>query len=107
MVCEAILLSGTQHVSATKGAHSMLAWVKYLDRVIRGDANHPTALAQGEIHQPVGGLTVIGAVLGGIYGLCMGCFGLFARHDGAILQMIATTIKVPLLFFLTLAITFP
>jgi hypothetical protein len=85
----------------------MLIWLRYLDRVIRGDATQPSALRKGDIEQPVGGLSVIGALLGVIYGLCMGCFALFQGGDSPILQLIATMLKVPVLFFLTLAVTFP
>lgn len=85
----------------------MLIWIKYLDRVIRGDATRPSALRQGDIAQPVGGLTIVGAALGILYGLCMGSYALFQGADAPFLQLIATMIKVPVLFFLTLAVTFP
>jgi hypothetical protein len=85
----------------------MLTWIKYLDRVLRGEATRPSALRQGEIGQPVGGLAVIAAVLGVIYGVCMGCYALFQVHDAPLQQIIAAMIKVPALFFLTLAVTFP
>lgn len=85
----------------------MTLWIKYLDQVIRGDANHPSALREGEVAQPVGGLAILGVLLGIIYGVCMGCFGLFQRGSGAVPQLIATTLKVPTLFFLTLAVTLP
>ncbi len=65
------------------------------------------ALRGGAIEQPVSGLVVIGIVLGGAYGLCMGSFAAFQRTSMPLLQIVATTIKVPVLFFLTLAITFP
>jgi hypothetical protein len=85
----------------------MLIWLRHLDRVIRGEATLPSALRTGEIEQPVSGLVVIGIILGALYGLCMGSYALFQRASMPLLQLIATTIKVPVLFFLTLAITFP
>lgn len=85
----------------------MLTWIKYLDRVLRGEATRPSALRQGEIEQPVGGLAVIGAILGVLYGLCMGCYALFQQHNAPLQQIIAAMVKVPALFFLTLAVTFP
>ena len=85
----------------------MLTWLRYLDRVIRGEATRPAALRNGEIEQPVGGLAVLGIILGAIYGLCMGCYALFQGGQAPILQVFATTLKVPILFFLTLAVTFP
>lgn len=85
----------------------MLIWLRYLDRVIRGDATQPSALRKGDIEQPVGGLSVIGAILGVLYGVCMGCFALFQKGNAPLLQLLATMFKVPVLFFLTLAVTFP
>lgn len=85
----------------------MLTWITYLDRVIRGEATRPSALRQGEIAQPAGGLAVVAALLGVIYGLCMGCYALFQQHNAPLQQVIATMVKVPVLFFLTLAVTFP
>jgi hypothetical protein len=85
----------------------MLIWLRYLDRVIRGDATRPSALRQGAIEQPVGGLSVIGALLGVIYGVCMGCYALFQGGNAPLLQVLSTMLKVPVLFFLTLAVTFP
>src|SRR5690349_2300795 len=85
----------------------MLLWLKYLDRVIRGDATQASALREGTIEQPVAGLVIIGAILGALYGLCMGSFALFQKGHAPFLQLAATTIKVPVLFFLTLIVTFP
>jgi len=85
----------------------MLIWLKHLDRVIRGEAIRPSALRSGDLEQPVGGLAVIGILLGALYGLCMGVFGLFQHSHTALLQMISTIVKVPVLFFMTLAVTFP
>ena len=85
----------------------MLTWLRYLDRVIRGEATRPAALRNGEIEQPVGGLAVLGIILGAIYGICMGCYALFQGGHAPVLQVFATTLKVPILFFFTLAVTFP
>lgn len=85
----------------------MLTWLRYLDRVIRGEATRPAALRNGEIEQPVGGLAILGIILGAIYGICMGCYALFQGGHAPVLQVFATTLKVPILFFLTLSVTFP
>lgn len=85
----------------------MLTWLRYLDRVIRGEATRHGALRQGEIEQPVGGLAILGILLGAIYGVCMGCYALFQGGHAPLLQVFAAMLKVPLLFFLTLAVTFP
>jgi hypothetical protein len=81
-------------------------WIVELDRVLRGETTRMAAIRQGTIAVPLRGLSVVILVLGMIYGLCMGSFSLF-RPDGSHLQIIASTLKVPLLFFLTLLVTFP
>ena len=85
----------------------LMAWLRYLDRVIRGEAMRPDAIQRGEIEQPIGGLTIVGAFLGVFYGMCMACYALFQRGGASLPQMLATMLKVPTLFFLTLAVTFP
>jgi hypothetical protein len=85
----------------------MWSSIRYLDRVLRGEATRPGVLRGGEIGMPVGGLTIVGAALGGLYGLCMGSYALFQHGDSPFAQLLATAVKVPVLFFLTLAITLP
>jgi hypothetical protein len=82
-------------------------WWKDLDRILRGDATRPASLGRGTIDVPVGGLTIVLIVLGMFYGMCMGCFALFKTGGPSYLQLVATTLKVPALFILTLAITLP
>jgi hypothetical protein len=81
-------------------------WIVELDRVLRGETTRMAAIRQGTIAIPLRGLSVVILVLGMIYGLCMGSFSLF-RAEGSHLQIVASTLKVPLLFFLTLLVTFP
>ncbi len=86
----------------------MWEWIRQLDRVLRGEATRATDLRSKTIDIPVAGLSVVIVVLGMIYGVCMGCYALFNRPiDQAILQLIASVLKVPALFFLTLAVTLP
>lgn len=91
----------------------MLSWFKSLDRVLRGEATHPSALRRGNIEIPTFGLCVVIVVLAVIYGACMGCYSLFREmapaHEGepVYMQLIASTVKVPALFTLTLLVTFP
>jgi hypothetical protein len=82
-------------------------WWKDLDRIMRGDATRPSSLVRGAIDVPIGGLTVVLVVLGMFYGVCMGCFALFKVGGPSYWQLVATTLKVPALFMLTLAITLP
>jgi len=86
----------------------MLRSLRDLDRILRGDATRLSALRRGTIDISVGGLALVIAGLGILYGLCMGSFALFrgANTNGG-LQLLASAVKVPVLFLLTLLITFP
>ncbi len=85
----------------------MLQWFKQLDGILRGDATRLPALQEGKISFPIAGLTIVTIVLGVIYGLCMGSFTMIRTYGHAYMQLIASGIKLPMLFFLTLAVTFP
>ena len=79
-----------------------------LDRILRGEATRPAELRQETIDIHSGGLSGMIVVLSVVYGVCMGCFALFNRSlDPALQQLAATMLKVPALFLLTLAVTFP
>jgi hypothetical protein len=82
-------------------------WWNDLDRILRGDATRVSSLGRGSIEVPIGGLAVVLVVLGMFYGMCMGCFALFKEEGPSYFQLVATTLKVPALFLLTLAITLP
>lgn len=85
----------------------MLAWFRSLDRLLRGEATQTKALERGDIEIPLPGMTVLIVLLGVAYGACMGTFALM-RSAGPVWEQIgASMIKVPLLFLLTLVITFP
>lgn len=85
----------------------MLSSFRQLDRILRGEATRLPALRQGAIDVSVGGLSVTLAALGAFYGVCMGSFAVITRGGEAAQQMLASAVKVPLLFLLTLAVTFP
>ncbi len=85
----------------------MGGWWKALDRILRGDATRVSSLSRGTIDVSIGGLTVVLVILGMVYGMCMGCFALFKEGGPSFLQLVASTVKVPALFVLTLAITLP
>lgn len=85
----------------------MKRWLRELDRILRGEATHPSTLRDGGIQVPVGGLLVLLVVLGLLYGACMGTFALFNRDEPGFQQFVATMLKVPALFFLTLLVTTP
>jgi hypothetical protein len=78
-----------------------------LDRLLRGDLTRMPSLTKGSIAINPGRLSLTIAVLGMIYGICMGTFSLFQWEGAGPWQMIASMIKVPLLFALTLVVTLP
>ncbi len=88
----------------------MVKWFKQLDGIMRGDATRMSALKDGRIETPVGGIIVVALFLGATYGVCMGAYAVIrtggASHD-AYMQMLASAVKLPLLFFLTLLVTLP
>jgi hypothetical protein len=87
--------------------------LKELDRILRGERTTPAALRNGTISFPLGGIGATLIALGMVYGFCMGWFALFNRiidpgtADPEWRQVIASTVKVPALFLLTLVVTFP
>ena len=85
----------------------MRQWFKELDGLLRGDSTQLEVLKQGGIAVPAGGLCAVAVILGLAYGACMGCFALFREGGPVWSQFLATMLKVPLLFLLTLLVTFP
>ncbi len=75
--------------------------LKELDRVLRGDAAKPGASLS------LLPLLAVNLLLAAFYGVCMGIYGLSGREVPENRMMIADAIKVPLLFLLTLVVTFP
>jgi hypothetical protein len=91
----------------------MLSWLAHLDRLLRGDATRPEELREGRINIDACGMAVMIVLLGIVYGLCMGSYSLLKEIPASFdpnmryMQLLATTIKVPALFYLTLLVTFP
>ena len=85
----------------------MLQWFKQLDEILRGDATRMSSLTDGRIKTPIGGLSIAVILLGVLYGLCVGSFAMIRTGGQAYMQLIAGAVKLPMLFFLTLAVTFP
>ncbi|MBI3866112.1 MAG: hypothetical protein HY290_29895 [Planctomycetia bacterium] len=85
----------------------MLKWLKDLDRILRGEATNLEALREGRIEVPVVGLSFVILVLGLITGSCVGSFAVFRPRGPFFMQLLASTVKVPALFLLTLVVTFP
>jgi hypothetical protein len=80
--------------------------LRELDQVLRGQAVHT---APGSQQSTVAVLPLLAAnlLLAAFYGVCMGIFGLSGREEPEFRLIIADAIKVPLLFLLTLFVTFP
>jgi hypothetical protein len=78
-----------------------------LDRVLRGDYLRNDQLSRGTIEAPARTLVGLGLALGGIYGVGVGSYAQFRGGDQAMWQALASSLKVPLLFLLTLLVTFP
>jgi hypothetical protein len=85
----------------------MLRWFKEVDRILRGEATRVSAIRDGDIKIPALGVALVGIILGLIYGFFMGWFALINRETPVYDQLLATMLKVPALFILTLVVTFP
>lgn len=93
----------------------MLKWFRQLDEILRGDATRIGSLDEGKIDIRVAGLSTVIILLAAIYGACMGSFNLLhpLGEEAMIeaydmyMQLFASSVKLPLLFFLTLLVTFP
>ncbi len=80
-----------------------------LDRLLRGGFTDPESLKGDGISIPIKTLVKMALVFGMLYGVMMGLFAVFSWEvkADAVKQLIATAIKVPLLYLLTLLVTFP
>jgi hypothetical protein len=70
-----------------------------LDRVLRGESTRPAG--------SLAPLMATNVTLAAFYGVCMGVYGVSGRPEPKFRQMAADAVKVPLLFLLTLTVTFP
>lgn len=85
----------------------MIQSFKQLDQILRGQATRLPDLRKGQVDIPVAGISFVILLLAVIYGLCMGSFAMIRTGGQAHMQLIAGAVKLPLLFFLTLVVTFP
>jgi hypothetical protein len=86
---------------------AFLAGLGELDRILRGELTRVSSLRRGGIAVSPGRLSVIIIVLAMTYGVCMGTFALFRAQKPHAWQIVASMVKVPLLFYLTLFVTLP
>lgn len=85
-----------------------------LDSLLRGESTKPDAIEGHSLQVSARGLTLIAILLAMFYGLCMGSYSLLKEvpaelegSSGPILQLLASMIKTPALFLLTLLVTLP
>lgn len=87
-----------------------MRWFRELDRLLRGERTTPDPGESG-LDLPLGVFVPLALGLGASYGFFMGWYALI-RHRGSAasdgwLQLFAAAVKVPALYLLTLAVTFP
>ena len=82
-------------------------WFAELDSILRGDLTRVSSLRRGGLEVNSRRLSLIIIVLAMIYGVCMGTFAVFRSQGANPVQVLASMLKVPLLFYLTLLVTFP
>jgi hypothetical protein len=88
----------------------MLKAFRELDRILRGDATRLPVLRREALRFPLGPMGTVLVLLAAAYGVCMGAYAVFRPSPESypyLNQLFATTVKVPLLFVLTLVVTFP
>ena len=78
-----------------------------LDRLLRGEYTRGEELRQGRIAVPVRTLIVASLLCGAVYGASMGLYAATAGIERGWQQFLSSATKVPLLFLLTLVVTFP
>jgi hypothetical protein len=82
--------------------------LREVDGCLRGDFTSREALLRHDtVSYSAWRLIIASLVLGIAYGVCMGSYGLFRQAPQWELRLLATMLKVPLLFLLTLVVTFP
>lgn len=86
---------------------SLLAPFQALDQLLRGQRSPSLELAPQREPLPLRMFLPWAAALGAAYGLFMGLYALGALSSGGAKHLAACTLKLPLLFLLTLLVTFP
>lgn len=85
----------------------MLGILRHVDSLLRGQFTRRDDLLAGRITVPTHTLTTAGILLGAAYGLFMGLYAVLRSENPSTEQLLATIVKVPLLFLATLCVTFP
>ncbi len=85
----------------------MRAWFGQLDDLLRGKKTGPDLLTSGGLQLPLRSFVPFAVMLGAIYGFFMGWFAVLQPEAREYRQLLATAVKLPALFLLTLIVTFP
>lgn len=85
----------------------MFAPFVQLDRVLRGELTRIEQLRSGSVPISLRNMVPVLVLLAMVNGVCMGFFALANRDPVPWMQLVASTVKVPALFLLTLVVTFP
>ena len=85
----------------------MAKLIRDIDRLLRGGFTRAEDLRAGRIEVPVGRLVLAGLLLGVFYGGFMGLYAGLRPTNPDWRQTLATAIKVPWLFLMTLSVTYP
>ena len=91
---------------------SLVNWLFAVDRILRGESIPLNSDEQRDFEFPLVGVSVVVIAMAVVYGFCMGVFSLLhgaetSEYSRALMQTFASMTKVPLLYGLTLLITFP
>ncbi len=89
------------------GRRSWAEGFRELDRILRGEMTSLRALREGQVPGAAGRLTWVLVLLCMAHGACMGTFSLLSPNGPGLMQVVASMVKVPLLFYLTLVVTLP
>jgi hypothetical protein len=87
----------------------MIGWFASIDALLRGDLSKNRGDSEADIDFPIARVVIVSIVLAAIFGASIGSFSAVSAKvssDGW-MQLLASTVKAPLLFYLTLLVTFP
>jgi hypothetical protein len=85
----------------------MLSFFRHIDELLRGRRTGEALLHEDRAALPLRVFVPAGLALGLAYGFFMGWYAIGLGKEWAIKQAVATTLKLPAVFLLTLVVTFP
>ncbi|MFT5292349.1 MAG: hypothetical protein ACI8QS_001292 [Planctomycetota bacterium] len=86
---------------------SLIQAARQIDSLLRGGFTQDGKLKAESVDLPVRTMVMASIALGAVYGACMGLFAVLRPDNPSFPQLLATTVKVPLLFLATLLVTYP